>query len=262
MPGLCRRGSASRVVGAGDLPGTHLRIFPVLRAVKPLQRVAEDLAHRRQAVAAVDDSVWPTIIRACGESRKRTARAQVLGLQHPARRRVLAAHRAPSPRGSGSGRARRSRRRRRRPPLTRDPARGELDAEVADERLERRLRGADEHVVLERPERAERRDRDHRALPLLEQWRGRRWASSRNARALMSSVQSQCFAVTSSAGRTTPHAAFETSEVEPAEPLGRLVDDAGRGVGARPGGPCTSTARPPAASTRSAVSRAASSRRR
>ena len=43
-----------------------------------------------------------------------------------------------------------------------DPARRQLDREVADERLERRLRGADERVVLEHPLRAEAGDADDR----------------------------------------------------------------------------------------------------
>ena len=46
--------------------------------------------------------------------------------------------------------------------LTRIPRGRELDREVADERLERRLRRADEDVVLEHARRAEARDRDDR----------------------------------------------------------------------------------------------------
>ena len=103
----------------------------------------------------------------------------------------------------------RSRRRRPRRALTRI-TRGELDGEIADERLERRLRRADERVVLEHALRAERRDRDDRRA-VRHRGRGRlRRAAAGRARSCSASSPSASSSA-SSAGWLTPLAALWTS---------------------------------------------------
>ena len=104
-----------------------------------------------------------------------------------------------------------------------DPARRELDAEVAHDRLERRLRRPDEHVVLEHALRAEARDRDdRRALVGIAGAVAR--ASDSSARAFAFIVQSQCLSSVSSAGRITPVAALCTTHA--IRPVRReLLDD-------------------------------------
>ena len=153
-------------------------------------------------------STWPRIISASGEQRNATAAGDVVGLDEPARR-VRAAgaehlllvrevlERAGLDDAGRDG-------------VDADPARRELDREVADERLERRLRDADQRVVLEHALRAERGDRDDRRRRPASAARrpGRARATRGRSR---SSVQSQCLSSVSSAGRTTPVAALWTS---------------------------------------------------
>ena len=98
------------------------------------------------------------------------------------------------------------------PPETRVDAdtRGELDGEVADERLERRLRRADERVVLEHALRAERRDRDDRRAVRHLRRRPPGRAAAARARSCSSSSPSASSSA-SSAGLLTPLAALCTS---------------------------------------------------
>ena len=105
-------------------------------------------------------SVWPRIISAAGEQRNATASAMSSGrTSRPAGlSRAEAEHlvlvREVLERAGVDDAARDA--------VGADPARGQLDGEVADQRLERGLRGADERVVLEHALRAEARDPDDR----------------------------------------------------------------------------------------------------
>ena len=135
-----------------------------------------------------------------------------------------------------------------------DAARRELDGEVAHDRLERRLRRADEDVVLEHALRAEARDRRRSRSPPASTAPRRARASS--ARAFAFSVQSQCLSSVSSAGRITPVAALWTSASSgpssATSPSTRSDETL----------PRTSTGSAPAARISSAVSSAARSLRR
>ena len=112
----------------------------------------------------------------------------------------------------------------------RDPAWGELDREVADQRLERGLRGAHERVVL--GDRVDSRlERATIAEPSGIEGAAAR-VRERNARAFADSVQSQCFSSVSSAGRMTPVAAAWTKTSIGPRARDLLRDARGRDVAA------------------------------
>ena len=73
-----------------------------------------------------------------------------------------------------------------------DPARRELDAEVAHDRLERGLRRPDEHVVVEHALRAEARDCDERRALSASSARSRERARAAHARSRSSSSPNAC----------------------------------------------------------------------
>ena len=105
-----------------------------------------------------------------------------------------------------------------------DPAGRELDRQVADERLERRLRGPDQGVVLEHALRAERRDRDDRRARRASAAPSPAPAEAGPARS-RSCVQSQCLSEVSSAGRNDAGGRVVDEHVERPE-RGHFVEDA------------------------------------
>ena len=157
---------------------------------------------------------WPRIISASGEQRNATAPAtssgatsRPAGLSRPGAEHLLLVREVlERARLDDAGRD----------GVDADPARRELDGEVADERLERRLRRADQRVVLEHALRAERRDARRSTSPAASAGAAAR-ASASSARAFAFSVQSQCLSSVSSAGRTTPRRGVVDEDVERAE---------------------------------------------
>ena len=172
----CSRGSTGRALEPGRPPrrvpqcgraavAEHAALGPRRRWRRSVRRAvwaAVDLAVHQAGSEKPPSttSVWPRIISASGEQRKETAPAMSSGsTSRPAGVRSADAEhllavrevleRAGLDDAAGDG-------------VDADPARRELDGEVADDRLERRLRRADEHVVLEHALRAEARDRDDR----------------------------------------------------------------------------------------------------
>ena len=207
----------------------------------------------RQRKPPSTTSVWPRTISASGEQRNATAPAmssgvtiRPAGFREPDLEHLLAVREVVERPGLDDAR---------RDGVDADPARRQLDGEVAHERLERSLRRADERVVLEHARRAEARDR--RRSRTLRASTARPHAPARgSARAFASSVQSQCLSSVSSAGRITPVAALCTRHVERAE-LRDLSSTRSEVTLPR-----TSTGSAPSARSSSAVSSAAASERK
>ena len=127
----------------------------------------------------------------------------------------------------------------------------ELDAEIAHDRFERGLRGADEHVVLEHAVRRRGSRSDDRRAGGIDGAVAR--VSASRARAFAFSVQSQWWSVVSSAGRITPVAALcTTTRYGPCDASSPIT-------GSFETSPRTSTGSAPAARICAAASSAAAS---
>ena len=189
-----RRGAADPLVRL--LPGAQVRVgrFHQASSEKPPSTI----------------SVWPRTISASGEQRKQTASATSPGsTSRPAGVRFEPGSRS-SPRGCGKCSSAPVSTTPAETAFDADPARRELDGEVADERLERRLRDADEHVV-RRARASSRGSRRRRSTSPPASAARTRASGVSSARAFAFSVQSQCLSSVSSAGLITPVAALWTS---------------------------------------------------